>query len=208
MGVKLLLHAGCGSKLNKPPRDFAAYREIRLDCNKLVEPDVVGSIVAMPQVDDESFDAVFCSHTLEHLFAHEAAMACAEFARVLKPAGGLWLQVPDLQSIGGRLALDQMDSMLYRSPLGPVAALDMLYGHRGMIGAGNLFMGHKTGFTQSVLKSYLDVAGFVGVVIDRDVMFELKATARKPACEPEAVECQQNHKPSERTLMPTLDTGG
>jgi hypothetical protein len=180
MGVKLLLHVGCGSKLNTPPREFAAYREIRLDKNPLVESDIVADVVAMPQVPSEKHDAIFCSHLLEHLYAHEVAMALKEFARVLKPGGKVWIQAPDLQSIGGKLALDQADVVLYRGGLGPVSALDMLYGHRGAIAQGNLFMGHKTGFTASVLKGYLDMTGFVGVEISRDVQFELKATAIKP----------------------------
>jgi len=179
MGMKFLLHAGCGSKLNKPPREYAAYKEVRLDCNKLVDPDIIASIVAMPQVDDNRYDAIFCSHVLEHLFSHEVGMALAEFARVLKPGGELWVQCPDLQAIGGRLALDQADVVVYRGGIGPVSPLDMIYGHRGAIGAGNTFMAHRTGFTQSVLKNALDTAGFLSVKIDRDTAFELKATARK-----------------------------
>jgi SAM-dependent methyltransferase len=205
MGVKLLLHAGCGSKLNKAPRVFAAYREVRLDCNKMVEPDIIGSIVAMPQIDSDSFDAVFCSHVMEHLYAHEVAMAFAEFARILKPGGEILVQCPDLQAIGGKIALDQLDVCLYQSGMGMVTPLDMLYGHRGAIGAGNLFMGHKTGFTQSVLKGYMDVAGFVSVVMDRETMFELKASARKPE---EVTPFLQNHKPKEAISQPTLASTG
>ncbi len=179
MGLKLLLHAGCGSRPNKPPREFAAYKEIRLDCNPLMEPDILASIAAMPTVEAESFDAVYCSHVLEHLFAHEVPMALREFHRVLKPDGQLLIKVPDLQSIGGKLALDQADHILYQSAMGVIAPLDMIYGLRSSIAAGNQFMAHRTGFTASVLRIALGSAGFVEVETDRTEPFELKGIARK-----------------------------
>jgi predicted SAM-dependent methyltransferase len=179
--MRHILHVGCGSKVNKPPREYAAYKEVRLDCNKQVEPDLVASIVAMPMIHEESFDAVFASHVLEHLYCHEVAMALSELHRVLKPGGILDVRVPDLQCIGGKLAIDQADHAIYNAPIGVIAPLDMMYGHRGSIGAGNLFMGHRFGFTQSVLKRYLENAGFEKVEIDRKIEFELKAIATKKA---------------------------
>lgn len=178
--MKRLLHAGCGSKVNKLPFKYGAFKEVRLDANPQVQPDILASIVAMPMVESESYEAAFCSHTLEHLYCHEVAMALAEFLRVLKPGGELHLQVPDLQSIGGRLALDQADHAVYQSPVGSICPLDMIYGHRGAVGSGNLFMAHRTGFTAGVLSKALEAAGFVKVSVTRDHGFELFATANKP----------------------------
>jgi ubiquinone/menaquinone biosynthesis C-methylase UbiE len=181
--MRTVLHAGCGSKANELPREFAGYKETRLDANRSVQPDIVASIVAMPMIEDDSYDAVNCSHTLEHLFAHEVAMALAEFRRVLKPCGVLRIGVPDLQAIGGKLALDQADYVLYLGGLGAVTPLDMLYGHRGSVGSGNLFMAHKSGFTSSVLKSMLEAAGFEQIQIERE-KFELRAYAAVPKDQP------------------------
>ncbi len=183
MELKKILHAGCGD--GKLPKDWQAYREIRLDNDPTLSPDIVASIVAMPMIEDESFDAVLASHVVEHLHAHEAAMALAEFHRVLKPDGILELWVPDLQTIGGRIALDQLDVPVYQCSMGPITPLDMLYGHRGDIAKGRQGMGHKTGFTTSVLKAALHRAGFEKVLIDREG-FELKAKALKGV--PHAVE--------------------
>jgi predicted SAM-dependent methyltransferase len=177
--MRYILHVGCGSKVNKVPREYATYKEARLDCNPQVEPDLLASIVAMPMIADESYEAIFASHVLEHLYCHEVAMALSELFRILKPGGVLDIAVPDLQCIGGKLALDQADYAIYNSPIGTIAPLDMIYGHRGSVGAGNLFMGHKFGFTQGVLKRYLQNAGFNDMEIDRKTEYELKVKATK-----------------------------
>jgi len=179
--LKTVLHVGCGPKQNRLPREYSAHREFRLDLDPGVDPDVVSSIVAMPMVETGSVDCVFASHVLEHLYHHEAAMALAEFLRVLAPGGTADIRVPDLCAIGGRIGLDQLGDALYQNPaFGTVTPLDMLYGSRREIAAGNLFMAHKTGFTQSVLKRALAAAGFARVEFDtKTQMFELRALATK-----------------------------
>jgi len=181
--MKRLLHAGCGPKVMKPPREYAAMKEVRLDKNPSVNPDVLASIVAMPMLEDDSFDAIFCSHVLEHCYFHEVAMALAEFERVLKPGGELKILAPDLQAIGGKVALDQADCVLYQSSIGVVTALDVMYGHRASVTTGNLHMAHHCGFTQRTLRDSLNAVGFVSVEVVRDTTpgaaLQLAATARK-----------------------------
>jgi hypothetical protein len=171
-----ILHAGCGD--SPLPRDWQSFRETRLDSDPEVNPDVLASIVAMPMIEDESFDAVLASHVVEHLYAHEAAMALTEFHRVLKPGGIMEVWVPDLQTIGGRLGLDQLDVPFYLCSMGPITPLDMIYGHRPGVANGKKGMAHKTGFTASVLKAACQRAGFTKILIEREGA-ELKAKAIK-----------------------------
>jgi SAM-dependent methyltransferase len=178
--MKRILHVGCGSKANELPPIYRGYQETRLDSNAMVDPDIVASIVSMPMVESEQFDVVLASHVLEHCHFHEVAMALKEFCRVLKPKGFADIRVPDLQSIGGRLALDEAGNALYNSAQGMIAPLDMIYGHRGQVGAGNTFMAHKSGFTTSVLKFFMSMAGFDDVVCDtKAVPFELRGTGTR-----------------------------
>lgn len=179
MGVKKLLHVGCGPKNTPVPREFQAYREVRLDVNRDVHPDIQANVIAMPMVEDASFDAVYASHILEHLAFHEVVVALKEIFRVLKPGGQLKLHVPDLQAIGGLLGCDKADQILYQSGSGPVTALDMLYGHRGMVAKGNGWMAHKCGFTASVLQSLFHATGFVNCETNRETKYELIAYAHK-----------------------------
>jgi predicted SAM-dependent methyltransferase len=48
---------------------------------------------------DDSFQAVYSSHTLEHLYRTEARVILEECRRVLKPGGVCRIVVPDLESI-------------------------------------------------------------------------------------------------------------
>ncbi len=177
--MKYLLHAGCGPRGTKVPREFAAYKEIRLDVDPTVEPDFIGSIVAMPMILSEQYDAIFCAHCLEHLYAHEVPMALAEFYRILVPDGTVDIRVPDLQGIGGRIGLGEIDQPIYQSSAGPVTPLDMLYGLRSAVANGHYAMAHTTGFTAGLLKRKLQAAGFQDVEVIRGLDLELKATARK-----------------------------
>ena len=150
--MKKVLHVGCGPKGLAMPVEFAAYKEIRVDCDPGVEPDILASVIAMPMVDSNSVEAVYASHILEHLYAHEVNQALTEFCRVLRPGGMFSMRTPDLQSVTGRVAMDEADAVVYQSGLGPVTALDMIYGMRSMVAAGNSFMAHKTGFTKKTLE--------------------------------------------------------
>ena len=61
----VFLHVGCGPK-RKERTPFASqnWREIRLDINSEVQPDVIGTMTDMKAVDDASVDAVRRRHVL------------------------------------------------------------------------------------------------------------------------------------------------
>ena len=177
------LHVGCGPKhKGKTVAGFQGddWKEIRLDIDASVEPDIVGSMLDMPAVKSASVDAVFSSHNIEHLYPHEIPVALQEFLRVLKPKGFLLLTCPDLQSVAKLVAEDKLTEAAYTSPAGPIAPIDMIYGHRPQLAAGNLFMAHKCGFTLRVLIGTLKLAGFMAVAGKRrEPAFDLWVVASK-----------------------------
>lgn len=180
---KILLHVGCGRadplKLPQeifPPRD---WHEVRLDIDPSVKPDIVASITDLSAIPDESFDAIYSSHNLEHLYAHEVPVALSQFFRVLKAGGFVLVLVPDLQAIAELIVLDKLDDPAYISPAGPIAPVDMLYGFRPALADGNLFMGHRYGFTASTLGQLLSQSGFSAIEVLKGEYFSLQATGRK-----------------------------
>jgi SAM-dependent methyltransferase len=180
---RIVLHVGCGApnpeKLHKSFRG-PEWREIRLDVDPGVRPDIVASITEMSTVAAGSIDAVWSSHNLEHLHAHEVDIALTEFHRVLKSGGFALITLPDLQRAAELVAEDKLDETAYQSPAGPIAPLDMLYGHRASLARGNLFMAHKTGFTAKTLGQALVRANFDKVRVKRGDAFDLWAVAYKP----------------------------
>lgn len=148
-----------------PPLDFKnKWREIRLDIDPSVKPDIVASIVDLAGVQDNSIDIVFSKHNLEHLFAHEVPLCLEAFLRVLKPTGFVIIRVPNLTYICEKILELGPDQPLYtafpaKRPA-PICALDMLYGWAAAIADGNVYMSHKTAFTQKSLCVRLQTAGF------------------------------------------------
>ena len=151
-----------------------------LDIDASVNPDVIGSMTDMSAVETASVDAIFSSHNIEHLYPHEVPVALAEFLRVLNDDGILVLTCPDLQSVCALVAQDKLTEAAYQSPAGPIAPLDILFGHRPSMGKGNLFMAHRCGFTQRVLVGTLRAAGFKSIAsVCRPRHFDLWVLASK-----------------------------
>jgi len=182
--VRTFLHVGCGpARKDRTTRAFARpdWRELRFDIDPNVEPDIVGTMIDMSAVATGSVDALYSAHNIEHLFPHEIPLALAEFLRVLKPEGFVVVTCPDLQSVAALIAEDRLTDAAYISPAGPIAPLDILYGHRPQLAAGNLHMAHRCGFTRRVLDGTLLAAGFkmVGSVSRAAPNFDLWAIATK-----------------------------
>lgn len=160
---------GCGrARLEDLPQMFhRGWQEIRLDLDPSVEPDIVADIVDMQPVASASVDAVYSAHNLEHLYAHQVPLALAEFHRVLKRGGLVLVTLPDLQEVAAAVVEGRLEEPLYHSQAGPIAPLDILYGHRPSLAQGRVTMAHKTGFTAGTLRRKLTAAGFQVTSVNR-----------------------------------------
>lgn len=187
--MKTLLHVGC-SWLDKSVLkgfDSDDWDEIRFDIDPSVHPDIEGTLTDMDAIETESIDAIYSSHNIEHVFPHEVHTVLLEFHRVLKPDGIVVLTCPDLISVCEAVVSDRLLETLYESPAGPIAPIDILYGHRDAVANGKIYMAHKTGFTYSTLQNAFFAAGFkfnVGAARPRN--FDLWIVAFKQALTNEA----------------------
>jgi hypothetical protein len=57
---------------------------------------------------------------------------------------------PDLESVARAVAEGGLDDKLYDSPAGPIAPIDVIFGHRASVRQSE-FMAHRTGFSKKTL---------------------------------------------------------
>ena len=160
--MKTFLHVGCGPQYKSALKGFnnANWKEVRFDIDESVNPDIVGTLIDMNQVETGSVDAIYSSHNIEHVYPHEVSIVLKEFHRVLKDDGIVVLHCPDLQAVCEVVAQDKLYEKLYDSASGPITPMDILYGHIASIAQGNDYMAHKCGFTYSLLNDVFLSAGF------------------------------------------------
>jgi len=160
--MKTLLHVGCGPEDKSDLKGFDNddWKEIRLDIDEDVNPDIVGTLTEMKLVETASVDAVYSAYNIDHIYAHEVPIALGEFYRVLKDDGIVIIKCPDLQSVAEAVVQDKLLDTLYVSPIGPISAIDIMYGNRQEISDGNTYMEKKVGFTYTALDRSFFEAGF------------------------------------------------
>lgn len=181
--MRRLLHIGCGHKTKaETTAGFAGpeWEEVRLDIDPSVSPDIVGTMTDMSAVAEGSMDAVFSSHNIEHLYSFEVPQTLSEFSRVLRPDGIAVVTCPDVQAVAAAVAEGRLLEPLYKSTMGLMSAIDILYGHRPSLAQGNLHMAHRTAFTGEVLAGFLHEAGFAKIIMRRRPrVFDIWAVATK-----------------------------
>ncbi|MEG3857896.1 tetratricopeptide repeat protein [Microcoleus sp. herbarium12] len=169
--TKTVLHVGCGPETpGNLPETFCTeeWQELRLDIDPAVRPDIIGSITEMSAVPNESVDAVYSSHNLEHIYHYQVPIALAEFKRVLKLGGFALIVVPDMQVAAEYVARGDMEKTpLYISPAGPVPAIMMFYG-LGTLIPDEPYMAHRTGFTAESIGDKMQEAGFRDLQVCRE----------------------------------------
>ena len=180
--MKTLLHVGCGPQYKSEVKGFNndSWSEIRLDIDKDVNPDILGTLTDLNLVETASVDAVYSAFNIDHIYPHEVPIALKEFYRVLKDDGIVVITCPDMQSVCEAIAEDKLLETLYESVSGPISPIDVLFGNRREIAEGNEYMAKKGGFTYSALDRVFFEAGFLTRVGGRrEGMYELFLVAFK-----------------------------
>jgi len=170
--------------------DESRWREVRLDIDPNVSPDIVGSLTTLQELlEPRSVDAVWASHVLEHLFRHEVEPALLQVRSILKPDGFAIITSPDIEVAAQLAAQHGMDYVVYHSPAGPITVHDMFYGHSSSIANGHFSMAHRTAFTCNSLAKCLLDAGFP-TVLAKCEKFSIWAVALMEKADRQAIEQQ------------------
>jgi len=164
------LNVGGGSKAVWLPDYLKGFEHCLLDIDPRGAPDILCDARELLTQKPDQFDAIYCSHNLEHYYAQDVPRVLKGFLHVLKPGGFAEIRVPDIGALFAEViarGLD-IDDEIYTSGRGPILVRDMLYGFGPEIEAsGQDFYAHKTGFTRKSLSRALQSAGF-GIRIARN----------------------------------------
>lgn len=161
--MKKVLNVGGNNKAILLPPQYAEFEHLLLDIDPRGSPDILCDARKLTTLEAAQFDAVYCSHNLEHYYRHDVRGVLAGFLHVLKDGGFAHIRVPDIHEVM-RVTIERnldIDDVLYQSPAGPIMVLDVLYGYSVEIEkSGQDFYAHKTGFTQKSLSKALQSSGF------------------------------------------------
>jgi len=183
-GPRRFLNVVGNSKAIAVSAHFAGWTHILLDIDPTGSPDVVCDARDMKTLPPGAYDAVYCSHNLEHFFEHDVPKVLSGFLHVLNEDGFAEIRVPNLQQLMQVVVKNNLDvdAKLYDSPAGPVRVRDVIYGYAPQIAKSGVdFYAHKTGFSPASLVRALQAAGFSAFVPLKPRTLEIAIAAfRKP----------------------------
>lgn len=161
--MKRVLNVGGGSKFIPLPSQYEGFEHLLLDIDPDGKPDIILDGRKLKQLPESQFDAIYCSHNLEHYYRHDVPKVLEGFYHLLKPGGFAQIRVPDLIELMKRVVQNNLDleDQLYVSAAGPITPLDVIYGYGFQIeNSGVDFFAHKTGFSSQTLARAVEKAGF------------------------------------------------
>jgi len=82
-----VLNVGGNNKSIPLPPYFKDFEHLLLDIDPRGKPDVVADARELDKLEAKQFDAIYCSHNLEHYYRHDVMKVLKGFHHVLKDQG-------------------------------------------------------------------------------------------------------------------------
>lgn len=143
-GGYMKLHLGCGK------RQLKGF--FHVDIADFPHIDFKSSVADLSFIRDSSVDQIYTSHTFEYFDRFEAVQVLAEWHRVLKRGGDIFITVPDFDKL---IQIYNLTGLL-QNITGP------LFGRWDNSNAASPIY-HKTVWNFADLKHALNFSGFVGI---------------------------------------------
>jgi SAM-dependent methyltransferase len=181
--VSKVLNVGGSSKDIQLPDIYSGWDHVLLDIDPKGKPDLVCDARNLVTLPAGEYDAIYCSHNLEHYYHHDVEKVLKGFLHLLKQDGFVYILVPDIKDLMEVVVAKNLDidDVIYTSPSGPMMVRDVMYGWGVEIEqSGQDYYAHKTGFTPLSLRKTLHDIGFSHVYVG-NADLEIKAIAFKQA---------------------------
>src|SRR4051812_19685562 len=107
--TKCVLNVGGQSKQIPIPAYYNGWRHDILDIDPACKPEICLDARLLHTLAPAQYDAIYCSHNLEHYHRHEGAVVLRGFQHVLKPGGFADIRVPDLEVVFRRIVAANLD---------------------------------------------------------------------------------------------------
>jgi hypothetical protein len=166
--MPVVLNVGGGNKQIGISPHFAGWKQELLDIDPRGHPDLCMDARELGILVAGRYDAIYCSHNLEHYHRHHAAQVVRGIAHVMRPEGFVELHVPDVGDVMRRVVQANLDidDVLYVSGGMSILVRDVLYGcHKEIEDSGQGLYAHKTGFTPCALTRLMMECGFAYHVV-------------------------------------------
>jgi hypothetical protein len=178
-----VLNVGGGPTRQLPPQ-YDGWKQCLLDIDPATNPDLCLDARELCTLDANQFDAVYCSHNLEHYYKHEVPVVLKGFHHVLKEGGFVDVSVPNIRGLCSAMIASNLDinDVWYRTGQGvPITFHDVMFGWGLQVEFGNPWYAHKTAFTPLSLSEAFSRAGFAEVIVsDQGSNLFAKATKSCP----------------------------
>ena len=166
--ARKVLNVGGNNKAIPLPPYYRDFEHHLLDIDPTGQPDIVADARSLFYLPRVSYDAIYCSHNLEHYPRHQASRVLTGFWHIIKPAGFVEIRVPDLLEVMERVVkstLDLDDALYHLVDGQPILVHDVLYGYGvKMEATGEEFYAHRSGFSEPSLRRFMFAHGFPWLV--------------------------------------------
>lgn len=187
--MRKVLNVGGNTKDAAIPEYFGGWQHDLLDVDPSVRPDILCDARHLADhIAAGSYDAIYCSHNLEHYYRHDARRVLSGFVHALDGGGFVEIIVPDVAYVVQAMAANRLDidDPLYSCAAGTFSCADVIYGwDKEIEESGNDFFAHKTGYSQKSLSKLLGEFFPLSVVLADNAMLRLRALAFKSEPSPD-----------------------